>query len=438
MTDRSDVHPLLTGHVVGRARTAGDIVAGRYRLVRRLGAGSMGEVFEAEHTEIPRRFALKMLGVHYSSNEEARRRFRSEAEVGALLQSPHLVSVFDYQVEGDLPFFVMELLEGEDVRALLRRASPIGVAKAVRIALGAASGLRVAHRNGIVHRDLKPANLFLSQHFGGELCKVIDFGVAKLEGGANCPLPAPASSMGKMIGTLAYMPPEQIRADRPLDGRADVYSLGAILYEMLSGARPFRAESDHELMYKILHGDTPALGRLAPTCPASLAALVERAMSKDPGARCTMDDLHGLLERLAGDREALDPSLASANPTVPDLPVRRSTPPRRRIRRALAIAAGLGGAGVLAFHMLRSSPGLAREGAESVALAAPVSRAFDPARAVAGGESLEPQPAPPVIATQERNAPEARALVSPRRASASKASTGPDTLPVERRNPYQP
>jgi serine/threonine-protein kinase len=419
---------------VGLGYASGHLVGGRYRLVRRLGAGSMGEVHLVEHTELPRRFALKTLQPRYVHDERARRRFRSEAEVGALLQSPYLVSVFDYQMEHDVPFFVMELLEGEDVRSLLARVGRLNVEAALRVVRDAARGLCTAHRRGIVHRDLKPANLFLSRDDRGERCKVLDFGIARIATDPDCPLHAASSSAGRLIGTLAYMAPEQIRAVSAVDGRADVYSLGAILYEMLSGCRPFEASSDHELMYKVLHEQPAPLDRGDLPCSVVVADLTKRAMSKDPDGRPEMGGLLGEVEHLLSQGASLDLGMSSASSTWFEVPVRPRTRSPRRAQLALTVFVAAGALGALAYERRAATAGTspAATARELDAVARPV-RKGETARTSALVEALaEPQSGEAAVPLPSQ---------SPRVAKArNRAATAGDApaLRFERRNPYKP
>jgi serine/threonine protein kinase len=263
---------------------AGDLIARKYRLVRRLGQGGMGSVWEARNT-LERRFAIKFLLPELALNQRVRQRFEREARAAAAIESEHVVAVFDFGVtEASEPFIVMEYLKGEDLGSVLAREDRLSVPRATELVRQAATGLHQAHLAGVIHRDLKPQNLFVTPRADGtELCRVLDFGVAKLavrDSGIS-------TRTGNVVGTLDYMPPEQLRGEVEVDARADVYSLGCVLYECLAGRRPFDAEQAHVLMYKILESRVVRLEELRPELPRSLAAIVHRALDPDPERRLT-------------------------------------------------------------------------------------------------------------------------------------------------------
>jgi serine/threonine-protein kinase len=201
---------------------------GRYRIVRKLGAGGMGSVYEAEHQELGRRVALKMLHRDLTHTPEVVARFLREARATAKVRHPHVVDVQDVGSEGGAPFLVMEYLDGEDLASLLVREGRLAVERATDLLLPVLAGVDAAHQAGIVHRDLKPENIFLLRAPGGELHpKVLDFGIAKvLDPAGSLTLTRTAS----LLGTPYYMSPEQARGARDVDGRTDQYALGVILY----------------------------------------------------------------------------------------------------------------------------------------------------------------------------------------------------------------
>ncbi len=219
----------------------GDVLGGRYALVRQLGEGAMGCVYEARHMATGRRLALKVIHRRLAADEALVRRFQAEARAAGRIESEHVAQVVDVDTDAasGVPYLVMEYLVGEDVEALLRRLGPLPPALAARIAAQACFGLERAHAAGIVHRDVKPANLFLAEKDTGErVVKVVDFGVAKLGGDE-----APGSALtrtGGLVGSPLYMSPEQARGVRDIDARTDVWSLGVVLYQMLAGEAPTR------------------------------------------------------------------------------------------------------------------------------------------------------------------------------------------------------
>ncbi len=266
--------------MIGQARKVGEIVGGKYRLVRYLAAGGMGTVWEVQHTVVRRRFALKLLHPELAAQRESLARFQREAQAAGALESEHVTAAVDFGIAEDgSPFIVMEFLTGESLRALIDRSSPLPVGRAADLALQACRGVGAAHRAGIVHRDLNPQNLFVCRRDDGtDLVKVLDFGIAKLES-VECA----ETRTGTLMGTPVYLSPEQARGERTVDHRADIYGLGAVLYEMLSGKRPHPGDSHNAILHHIC--TQPALPLEAQDVPPALVASVNRALSSDPQAR---------------------------------------------------------------------------------------------------------------------------------------------------------
>ncbi|WP_170319571.1 serine/threonine-protein kinase [Polyangium spumosum] len=264
-----------------------------YEIVRVLGQGGMGTVYEARSTKTGRPVAIKWLHVRpFASDDPDLLRFEQEARIAGSLDSPHVAGAIavDRDPETGVPFQVMELLDGEDVRSLIARAGPLRPEIALRIVGQACEGLAAAHAVSVIHRDIKPENLFLARGGDGEVTvKLLDFGVAKIrrtpeaagEGGA---LTAPAVSMtqsGQVIGTPLYMAPEQIENAKQVDARCDVYSMGVTLYAMLAGAPPHaHVKSLVELLYAITTQPPPPLAEVAPWVRAEVVRFVERAMAQ--------------------------------------------------------------------------------------------------------------------------------------------------------------
>jgi eukaryotic-like serine/threonine-protein kinase len=265
------------------AELTGQVLSARYRVLQHIGEGALGSVYLVEHVHVGRRYALKLLRPEHRASQSIRQRFEQEARLGARLRSAYTVEVFDYDTWNGAPYLVMDYVEGSSLRALLEREGPLAAARAAGLILHACRGVADAHALGILHRDLKPSNLFVCGAPGGERCKVLDLGIAKQEPKAIASCPSTAT--GVILGTLAYMAPEQIRATRSLDARADVYALGAILYECLAGQPAFAAPTPPALMYKILEERPAPLAKLRPELPRELVALVERALAYDREAR---------------------------------------------------------------------------------------------------------------------------------------------------------
>jgi serine/threonine protein kinase len=252
---------------------SGSLLANRYRLHQLLGRGGMGEVYEAAHVEAPERFAIKLLRADYEQEPAMRARFRLEAEAAASLTSDHIVQVLDFgHAEDGSPYLVMELLEGCNLRAAFQERGPFASAEAVDVVMQACAGVHVAHEQRIVHRDLKPENLFLARRSEHYTVKLLDFGIAKLRGQGT------SATGGRLLGTPAYMSPEQARGEKGVDARTDVYALGAILYEALSGRLPHPGETPHQIITHLLFEEPEPVARWAPHVHRGLANVVHKAL----------------------------------------------------------------------------------------------------------------------------------------------------------------
>jgi eukaryotic-like serine/threonine-protein kinase len=248
---------------------------GHYRVLEKIGSGGMGEVFRARDERLGRDVALKLIRPASSDNPDHLRRFEQEARAAAALNHPNILAIYDVGFEGSLPYIVSELLEGKSLRQRLEEG-PIPVREAADYALQIAHGLTAAHERKIVHRDLKPENLFLTTD--GRI-KILDFGVAKLQVPAAADRPIESMTTvtkhGAMIGTVAYMSPEQLRG-KLVDHRSDIFSFGAILYEMLSGRRAFRGETEVDTMTAVLRRVAISARSYAPRIRSSLINVSEK------------------------------------------------------------------------------------------------------------------------------------------------------------------
>ncbi|HEY0714337.1 MAG TPA: protein kinase [Polyangia bacterium] len=256
---------------------------GKYRIVKHLGAGGMGAVYEAVHTEIGKEVALKVLSRELATDPRAQARFLREALAASRLDHPHVVNVTDYASEGDVAYLVMELLRGEDLGAYLDR-NPQGlfVEEAVDILIAVCAGVFAAHELGVVHRDIKPRNIFLARNHMREIePTVLDFGISKVDDG---PVDQSLTDSGVIVGTVQYVSPEHVRG-APTDARSDQYALGVVLYECLTGRLPHEGKTSYALLQNIAEGRFPPPSAVRAGIPAALEQRLLRAMSTDPAER---------------------------------------------------------------------------------------------------------------------------------------------------------
>jgi serine/threonine-protein kinase len=293
-----------------RARVAphtdGSMLAGKYRLVRLLGAGGMGAVHEAINTWTGRRVAVKVLHEPLAADPLAVRRFTVEAQSAGRIAHPNVVEILDLDEDRETGarFLVQELLTGMTLRRRLLEVGRLDVRQAARLLAPAVAGLAEAHRAGVVHRDLKPDNIFLTGIPGCEVAKLIDFGLSKLVREADEPAWTPLLAItehGRQLGTPFYMSPEQLRGQADIDERSDVWSMGVVLFEVVAGTRPFAGPRYHDLVLQILRDPVPRLADVAPGVSPGFSALVEHALQRDrtlrPSARDLRDALSGLRRR---------------------------------------------------------------------------------------------------------------------------------------------
>lgn len=263
----------------------GDVIDQKYRVTRQIGRGGMGEVWEGENVRIRRRVAIKVLHANAASNPELVGRFEREAQAAGCIGSDHILEILDL---GALPngdrYMVMEFLDGEPLSKRLDRNKPMDAVTALSITRQVLEGLHAAHSAGIVHRDLKPDNIFIIRQKAGrkDFVKIIDFGISKFsrEGDA-----LNMTRAGSMMGTPLYMSPEQARSSAEADQRSDIYALGVILHEMLSGATPFRAQTFNELLFEIALAELPRIEQFVPGIDPEVAGIVRGAMERDRDKR---------------------------------------------------------------------------------------------------------------------------------------------------------
>ncbi|HEY1959960.1 MAG TPA: protein kinase [Polyangiaceae bacterium] len=260
---------------------------GKYVIKRVIGEGGMATVFEAVHTKLDQRVAIKLLNRNLMQKRDVVARFEREARAAAKLQSPHVVRVIDVDAnEEGRPYIVMEFLEGRDLEEEIRTRGQLPIGDAVAYLLEACSAVATAHRAGIVHRDIKPANIFIADERPRKTIKVLDFGISKLDSATEIS----TTSTQTMLGTPLYMSPEQVRSARDVDGRTDIWSLGVVLYEALTGQLPFFAEEASAVIAAIVSDPIAPASQLRPDLPPALAGAVMKALEKDRNQRFRLVD----------------------------------------------------------------------------------------------------------------------------------------------------
>ncbi len=402
---------------------------GAYQIVRKIGEGGMGAVYEAVHALIGRRAAIKVLLPAYSQSQEIVSRFFNEARAATAVADAGIVQIFDFGYHDDgAAYIVMEFLDGESLDGRLRRVHRMGVADAARITRQVAMALAAAHRRGIVHRDLKPENVFLvpdSEVIGGERAKVLDFGIAKLageDGGRG------NTRTGSVIGTPEYMSPEQCRGagSVPIDQRADVYALGCILFALITGRPPFLGEGTGDLIIAhVTEAPTPP-SQLVTGLSPELDALVLRCLAKHPDARFqSMVELAQALAALSYGAPRTSSEIAAAayatsypTPAPTGAPATASSiaatitgaaaelaaVPARRPRRVGIVAAAAAGAIVLTIIGIVTFRGPARDRA-ATSIAAPAAADAMIPLAPRGTDAQPVDAAPAPIVTVDAAAP---------------------------------
>jgi len=373
----------------------GATLAGRYLIVRRIGEGGMGAVYEAKHTIIGKRVAVKVLLEKFLAKSDFVARLLQEARLASAIGHEHIVDVTDFGTTDDgRAFVVMEFLEGEALSQLVMREAPLPVERALRLARQVASALAAAHAKGIVHRDVKPENVYLIRRGDADFVKVVDFGISKAvkQGQGEDAPDYRLTNTGLLLGTPLYMSPEQARGEEDLDQRVDVWALGVMLYECLTGEVPFRANNYLGIISQVLTHEAIPPSRLRPELGISVAVetVVMRAMEKDRSRRYpTMVDVEADLDRLLGGDQ---------NVGAGATPIATTTPPPSKPDRGrawvwgAAVAALIGGVAMaLSRPEPRSAAAPAAPAASSVAAPArEVRRAVAPLAPLRAEPSTRP------------------------------------------------
>ncbi|HEY8231864.1 MAG TPA: serine/threonine-protein kinase, partial [Vicinamibacteria bacterium] len=323
---------------------------GKYKIVGELGRGTMGEVYKAHDPVLNRFVALKTLPARLGPDDETLQRFHREAQAAALLNHPNIVTVHDFGREQGLLFIAMELLEGIDLREAIDSELLKTIDDKLSVMDGVLAALDYAHAKGVVHRDIKPANIHLGK---SRQVKIMDFGLAKIS-------TSEMTQEGIVLGTPNYMSPEQALGDK-VDGRTDLFSTGAVLYELLTGHKPFEADTTPSVLFQVVHRQPPPARRWVPDLPGGVVAVVNRALEKDLARRfATAGDMRAALA-IARD------GLAPARPVPPPLPLPPSASQRLSPPPLPASAAPVTGAPVTIPPPVRSAASTSSTGALGLA-----------------------------------------------------------------------
>jgi serine/threonine protein kinase len=352
----------------------GKIVDGRYRVIEVVGRGGMGVVYKVEHLRMGKIAAMKVLHTELASDPEVVRRFEQEAAAVSRLNHANTVQVFDFGAAQGQLYLIMEYVRGQDLGRVVDRDGPLPWARAAPLFAQICGALAEAHELGIVHRDLKPENVLVTRTTGGrDFAKILDFGLAKI-GGRDAP-PTEVTDRTEIVGTPYFMSPEQIRGD-DVDARSDIYSLGALVYKVLTGAPPFSAKTAVGVLTKHLTADAPPPSTLAPMIDARVDAIVMQALAKEPAKRfASAQEMGEEIERayaeLVGDATPLPSRAARAgrprtdvDEPLSELRLRRSDidayelslTRQRQLATALAVLALVGAAGGAAWWFLIREP----------------------------------------------------------------------------------
>jgi serine/threonine-protein kinase len=446
----------------------GDTFLAKYRIERELGAGNMGRVYLAEHLGLEQRVAIKLMRPAHDPQAQAAR-FLREARICARLTSPHVAKVFDVGVSEHGPFLVMDYLVGRDLAAVLEARGPLPVSDAVEYVVQACEALAEAHAAGIVHRDIKPANLFLTSGLGGVPCvKVLDFGVSKMTGAGGLALTGEAHALGSPL----YMSPEQIDNAKDVDMRADLWSLGVTLFELVAGTPPFVRDRIQDLLVAIVMHPPPPLSQFRADLPAGFEAVLLQCLEKDrtrrwPNAAAMAAALAPFaparaavyVERIA---TLLGEQVAAARPTdllPPEPPLNagigatsplsiaagtggavvRTTLPNERVRPAHSgrVALVATGAGILLVGAVAGSLYVAKRAPSGPAVASSPSTPATPAPPVSAPASAERDVARlvPVPTSQPTVTPAGSATVRP---TATPRPSPPGPAPQPKAEPKPP
>jgi eukaryotic-like serine/threonine-protein kinase len=422
----------------------GTVLQETYEIVRPVGAGGMGEVYEARHARLPGRFAVKVLTARVTAGSPDFLRFRREAEIASSLRHPHIVQVVDFNQAADgNPYIVMEFLDGEDLAAVMARAGGLAPPRVAAIVEQVASALAAAHGRGIVHRDLKPQNVFLVPVPGQERewAKVVDFGISKVKTALSL------TGEARLVGTPQYMAPEQAQGHPDaVDGRTDEFALAVMAYEMLSGQTAFAGDSVPAVLYKVAHEALPPLAGRVSGVTAAVDAVLARALAKDKQDRYTSvlefaSALQGALGGAGAAGRGEGTAAAAALTLRASSAVALARASRARVRRILL--GGLIGGALVAVGVITVASGRRRrqEAPAPVAAASPQAEPASAAAVAPQAAVVPPAPREADAASTSGETPVASPAAPVRRASkrAAAAKVAPtDPAPASAEAPAPP
>ncbi len=321
---------------------AGELIEEKYRLVRTIGQGGMATVWEAEHVRLKSKVAVKLIHTPHAALGGYLGRFLEEAQVAAAINHRNVIDIIDFgTTEDGVPFMVMELLLGDTLADRIEERAPLPIEEAVELGAQILSALAAVHESGIIHRDLKPENVMFGRDADGTFPKLVDFGISKNVAAEAEGTRRPKTREGLLLGTPQYMSPEQARGLKNVDHRTDLYAAGVILYEMLTGQRPYDSENVGDLLIQVLEGDAPLVSTLRPDVPEELAELVTRAMAYEREERFgdarTMR--RALIESIKGGVKTERPGPLVPRPTtLSEVEAPAATPPATASTPASEIA----------------------------------------------------------------------------------------------------
>ena len=324
-------------------------LVGRYQVGERIGEGATGDVFKAYDPRIDRVLAIKILKEGFRQNRQYAARFLREAKAAGALSHPNIVTIYDVGEVDGYPYIAMELLEGAPLDEVTSAGGGFAAKRVLEIGLQLAEALRYAHSMGVVHRDIKPSNVVLAPD--GRGVKILDFGIARMNAADGAMAETLSTQIGQVVGTPRYMSPEQALG-KDIDGRSDLFSVGAVLYELITGAKAFTAASPISLALQITQQDPPPITSLAPDCPEGLAFIVEKLLAKRADRR--FPDGERLCEALRKELAALGTDRSEASGRSTRLPL------QARAMLVMALATAVAAGGVTVMEVTMTVPGAIR------------------------------------------------------------------------------